>query len=119
LAGGAVAICGASAAMAIISIWASRRAGQEKLTLVLGGISLMSSAAMALYPILARMLDLSDRQAGFLLGASIHDVAQSLGAGFSFLDSAGATATAVKLTRVALPVSQSAQSLGTVFWRFP
>lgn len=102
LAGGAVAICGASAALAISTILGDRRAGQEKLTLVLVGISLMSATAMVLYPIFAHMLELSDRQAGFLLGASIHDVAQSLGAGFSYSDAAGGVAAIVKLTRVAL-----------------
>ena len=37
-----------------------------------------------------------------MLGAAIHDVAQSLGAGYSFSPAAGATAAVVKLTRVAL-----------------
>jgi uncharacterized membrane protein YadS len=45
---------------------------------------------------------LSDLRAGFLLGASIHDVAQALGAGYSYSDTAGGIATIVKLTRVAL-----------------
>jgi uncharacterized membrane protein YadS len=37
-----------------------------------------------------------------MLGASIHDVAQALGAGYAFSPEAGATAAVVKLTRVAL-----------------
>lgn len=102
LAGGAVAICGASAALAIAGVLGTRRASQEKLTLVLVGISLMSAAAMLLYPILAHFMALSDRQAGFLFGASIHDVAQALGAGFAYSDAAGHVAAIVKLTRVAL-----------------
>jgi uncharacterized membrane protein YadS len=40
--------------------------------------------------------------AGFMLGASIHDVAQALGAGYSFSEPAGEAAAVVKLTRVAL-----------------
>ncbi len=102
LAGGAVAICGASAALAIAGVLGGRKASQEKLTLVLVGISLMSATAMVVYPILAHMFELSDRQAGFLLGASIHDVAQALGAGFSYSNAAGGVAAIVKLTRVAL-----------------
>lgn len=102
LAGGAVAICGASAAMAIASVLGNKRASEEKLTLVLVGISVMSATAMALYPVFAHLLGLSDRQAGFLFGASIHDVAQALGAGFSYSDTAGGVAAIVKLTRVAL-----------------
>src|SRR3546814_10217648 len=57
---------------------------------------------MTLYPILAAERALSDTQAGFLIGASIHDVAQAIGGGFSFSPQAGEVATIVKLTRVAL-----------------
>jgi uncharacterized integral membrane protein (TIGR00698 family) len=102
LAGGAVAICGASAALALASTLGERRASQAQLTLVLVGISAMSAAAMVLYPIFAHWLMLSDLKAGFLLGASIHDVAQTLGAGYSYSEGAGQIAAIVKLTRVAL-----------------
>ncbi len=102
LAGGAVAICGASAALALSSVLGEKRASQAQLTLVLVAVSAASALAMSLYPALAHMLHLTDRQAGFLMGASIHDVAQALGAGYSYSPEAGATATVVKLTRVAL-----------------
>ena len=102
LAGGAVAICGASAAMAFAATLGEKRASQAQLTLVLVGISAMSAAAMVLYPILAHLIGLSDAQAGFLLGAAIHDVAQSLGAGYAYSTGAGDVAAIVKLTRVAL-----------------
>jgi uncharacterized integral membrane protein (TIGR00698 family) len=102
LAGGAVAICGASAAMALATTLGERRVGQAQLTLVLVGISAMSATAMVVYPIIAHLLHLSDLKAGFLLGASIHDVAQALGAGYSYSESAGQIAAIVKLTRVAL-----------------
>ncbi len=102
LGGGAVAICGASAAMAFASLLGEKRVSQAQLTLVLVGISAMSALAMTLYPLIARGLELNDIQAGFMLGAAIHDVAQSLGAGYSFSQTAGETAAIVKLTRVAL-----------------
>ena len=102
LAGGSVAICGASAAMALAATLGERRASEAQLTLVLVGISAMSAAAMILYPIAAHALALSDLRAGFLLGASIHDVAQALGAGYAYSEGAGQIATIVKLTRVAL-----------------
>lgn len=102
LAGGAVAICGASAALALYAVLGERRVNQAQLTVVLVGVSTMSSLAMILYPIAVHFIGLSDRQAGFVLGASIHDVAQVLGAGYSFSQAAGETATVVKLTRVAL-----------------
>lgn len=102
LAGGAVAICGASAAMALAATLGEKRASQAQLTLVLVGISAMSAAAMVIYPIVAHLIGLSDNQAGFLLGAAIHDVAQSLGAGYAYSTDAGDVAAIVKLTRVAL-----------------
>ena len=102
LAGGAVAICGASAAMALATVLGERRVNQAQLALVLVGISAMSAATMVLYPILCHHLGFGDRQAGFVLGAAIHDVAQSLGAGYSFSQAAGQNAAIVKLTRVAL-----------------
>lgn len=102
LASGAVAICGASAAMALATTLGERRVSQAQLTLVLVGISAMSACAMVLYPMLGHALHLSDLQAGFLLGGSIHDVAQALGAGYSYSRGAGEIAAIVKLTRVAL-----------------
>jgi uncharacterized integral membrane protein (TIGR00698 family) len=102
LCGGAVAICGASAAMAFASLLGEKRIAQAQLTLVLVGISACSAVAMALYPALAHHLHFDSLRAGFMLGASIHDVAQALGAGYSFSPAAGETATIVKLTRVAL-----------------
>jgi len=56
---------------------------------------------MTLYPVLATELAINDTEAGFLIGASIHDVAQAIGGGFSFSPQAGEVATIVKLTRVA------------------
>lgn len=102
LAGGAVAICGASAALALSSVLGEKRSSQAQLTLVLVAVSAASALAMSVYPALAHMLHLTDQQAGFLMGASIHDVAQALGAGYSYSPEAGTTATVVKLTRVAL-----------------
>jgi uncharacterized integral membrane protein (TIGR00698 family) len=102
LCGAAVAICGASAAMAFASLLGEKRISQAQLTLTLVGISAMSALAMALYPVLAHRFGFSDLQAGFMLGASIHDVAQSIGAGYSFSQHAGEIAAIVKLTRVAL-----------------
>lgn len=115
LSGGAVAICGASAAMALSATLSDRRVRQSELTLVLVGTSAMSSAALVLYPAICELLGLSDVQAGFVLGASIHDVAQTLGAGYAFSPAAGETATIVKLARVAL----LAPALALVALAFP
>jgi len=102
LGGGATAICGASAALALYGVIGRNRLGQAQFALTLVGLSLASALAMSLYPVLATMLHLNDRQAGFLIGASIHDVAQAIGGGYAFSDAAGSYATIVKLSRVAL-----------------
>jgi uncharacterized integral membrane protein (TIGR00698 family) len=102
LAGGATAICGASAALALYGVIGRDRLSQAQFALTLVGVSLASALAMSLYPVLAAELGLTDRQAGFLIGASVHDVAQAIGGGFAFSDAAGGAATIVKLARVAL-----------------
>lgn len=102
LCGGAVAICGGSAAMALAATLGERRISQGELTAVLVGIAGVGAAAMALYPPLATLLGLSDAAAGFLMGAAIHDVAQAVGAGDMVSAQAGAVAAIVKLSRVAL-----------------
>lgn len=101
LAGGATAICGASAALALYGLL-GRRIDEAQFAVTLVGISLASAAALTIYPLLAQALALSSQQAGFLTGAAIHDVAQAIGGGYAVSNEAGAYATIVKLSRVAL-----------------
>ncbi len=102
LAGGAVAICGASAALAIASLLGDKRVSQSQLTLVLVTIAAASAMAMTLYPAVAFLVGLNPHQAGWFMGGAIHDVAQAMGAGYAVSEVSGQTATIVKLTRVAL-----------------
>ncbi len=102
LAGASVAICGASAALAVASLLGEKRVSQAQLTLVLVTIAAASAVAMTLYPALAYLVELNNQQAGWLMGSAIHDVAQSMGAGYAVSEISGQTATIVKLTRVAL-----------------
>jgi len=102
LGGGATAICGASAALALYGVIGRERVDQALFTLTLVILAAASAIALVTYPPLTQMLGFTDAQAGFLVGASIHDVAQAIGAGFAVSDPAGAQATVVKLTRVAL-----------------
>lgn len=102
LAGGATAICGASAALALYGVIGRARIAQAQFTLTLVVLAAASAIALATYPALTQLLGFTEAQAGFLVGASIHDVAQAIGAGFAVSDGAGAQATVVKLTRVAL-----------------
>lgn len=102
LAGGATAICGASAALALYGVIGKDRLSQAQFALTLVGVAMASALAMSFYPLLAGAVGLDDRQAGFLIGASIHDVAQAIGGGYAYSNEAGSYATIVKLARVAL-----------------
>ncbi|MEM8774258.1 MAG: putative sulfate exporter family transporter [Pseudomonadota bacterium] len=102
LTAGSVAICGASAAMAISAVLPKDERSEERLIFTVVGVTVLSTIAMVLYPILARWLDFNDIAAGIFLGGTIHDVAQVVGAGFSISEQAGDTATLVKLFRVAM-----------------
>lgn len=100
LAGGAVAICGASAALAIAAALPARLLRGKDVIFTVVGVTSLSSIAMVLYPILFDALGMSDRQTGFLIGATVHDVAQVAAAGYSHGVETGDTATLVKLSRV-------------------
>lgn len=102
LTGGAVAICGASAALAISAVLPKGPTHERDTILTVVGVTTLSTIAMVLYPILATALGFSDQTAGIFLGATIHDVAQVVGAGYSKSQLTGDTATIVKLFRVAL-----------------
>lgn len=102
LSAGAVAICGASAAIAIAAILPKDERSDDRLVFTVVGVTILSTIAMILYPILSSALGFDDVTAGIYLGATIHDVAQVVGAGFSISPEAGETATLVKLLRVAM-----------------
>ncbi len=102
LSGGAVAICGASAALAIAAVLPKRHIKEEDVLFVVVGVTALSTVAMVLYPVLFGALGLTDLEIGYLIGATIHDVAQVVGAGYSVSETAGDIATFTKLQRVAL-----------------
>jgi uncharacterized integral membrane protein (TIGR00698 family) len=104
LSGGATAICGASAALALAAALPAHP-GKERATLfTVVGVSVLSTVSMIVYPMLAHALGLDPRLAGIFLGATIHDVAQVVGAGYSMSKETGDVATFVKLMRVAMLV---------------
>lgn len=105
LTGGAVAICGASAALAIAAVIPPNENSERNTLFTVIAVTALSTIAMIAYPPLFAALGFSEVQKGFLIGATIHDVAQVVGAGFSISDAAGEVATLTKLFRVAmLPV---------------
>lgn len=102
LSAGSVAICGASAAMAISAILPKDDRSEERLVFTVVGVTILSTVAMITYPILAERIGLSPLATGVFLGATIHDVAQVVGAGFSVSQETGEISTIVKLVRVAM-----------------
>ncbi len=102
LTGGAVAICGASAAMALSSVLPKGEDRERDTIFTVITVTAFSTTAMIVYPIIASFLGLDEQQTGIFLGATIHDVAQVVGAGYGVSDSTGDIATIVKLLRVAM-----------------
>lgn len=124
LSAGAVAICGASAALALSSVLPDDKEGPPKdhtslennTLLVVVGVTALSTIAMVIYPVVIETLNLDHRTAGIFLGASIHDVAQVIGAGYMISPETGDIAAIVKLLRVACLVP-AVMIVGFVFRR--
>lgn len=101
LTGGAVGICGASAAMAISAVLPDSKDKDRDTLLTIIGVTSLSTVAMVIYPIIAGMLNLDPTSTSVFLGGTIHDVAQVVGAGYSVSEQTGDLATLTKLVRVA------------------
>ncbi|WP_421913328.1 YeiH family protein [Mesorhizobium sp.] len=92
-------ICGASAIVATNIVTDAR---DEDVTYAVASITLFGTIAMLGFPLLAPMLGLDQHAFGLWAGASIHEVAQVIGAGFQNGTQSGEIATVAKLTRVAM-----------------
>jgi len=106
LSGGAVAICGVAAALAIASVLPRNAQSERDTILTVVAVTTLSTIAMIVYPILVGAIGFDHRHAGVFLGGTIHDVAQVVGAGYMISPETGDVATYVKMLRVAtlLPV---------------
>ena len=102
LSGGATAICGASAAMALSAALPPHERKERATGFTIIGVSTLSTIAMILYPAVSNLFGFDDHHAGIFIGATVHDVAQVVGAGYAISPEAGDTATVVKLMRVAM-----------------
>lgn len=106
ISGGSVGICGASAALAVSSVLPATKENERFTLLVIVGVTLLSTVAMVIYPLITTWLGWSALHSGVFLGATIHDVAQVVAA--ATMLAAGQdthvvdTATVVKLFRVML-----------------
>jgi uncharacterized integral membrane protein (TIGR00698 family) len=113
LAGAGTAVCGASATLATASVLPHYRGKEADTVFVVIAVNGLSTLAMVLYPLLCIWLGFTQTATGVMLGATIHDVAQVVGAGYAVSEPAGNTAIVVKLFRVMLlaPVA-----LGIGYW---
>jgi uncharacterized integral membrane protein (TIGR00698 family) len=96
---GGTSICGASAVIATNTV---TQAPEEDVAYALACVTLFGSIAMFVYPLLPALLDLAPRSYGLWAGASIHEIAQVVGATFQESRQAGELGTVAKLTRVTM-----------------
>ena len=102
LSGGAVAICGASAALAISAVLPREKDSDRSTLMVVVTVTVLSTVAMVVYPLIVKALGLPPELAGLFLGGTIHDVAQVVGAGYMVNPETADYATIVKLFRVSM-----------------
>jgi uncharacterized integral membrane protein (TIGR00698 family) len=102
LAGAATAVCGASATLATATVVPhySQKGADVAFTVV--AANAVSTLVMIAYPPLCALLGFDAQTSGVMLGATIHDMAQVVGAGYAVSEAVGNTAVIVKLFRVFL-----------------
>ena len=96
LIGVGTAICGGSAIAATAPII---KADDKQVATAISIIFLFNVIAVFVFPATGHMLGMDDTTFGIWAGAAINDTSSVVAAGFSYSESAGNTATIVKLTR--------------------
>lgn len=99
LIGFGTAICGSSA---IAALAPSVSKSQEDTGLAMAVVNLYGALGMLVMPWLFQFLPITHQDAGFIIGASLHSVANVAGAAFSLDQAVGETALTIKLARVAM-----------------
>ena len=102
LGGVATAVCGASAALATATVVPDYRSKAADVAFTVIAMNALSTVAMLAYPLICVWLGFTPSQTGIMLGATIHDVAQVVGAGQAVSVEAANAAIIVKLFRVFL-----------------
>lgn len=92
-------ICGASAIVAANTVV---KDSDESVAYALATVTLFGTIAMFVYPAMGAALALTSDAYGLWVGASVHEVAQVVAAGFARGDMSGELATISKLARVLL-----------------
>jgi len=102
LAGAGTAVCGASATLATSIVLPEYKGKETDVAFVVVAVNALSTLAMVLYPLVCVGLGFDPRTTGVMLGATIHDVAQVVGAGYAVSEATGNISVIVKLFRVLL-----------------
>ncbi len=102
LVGSATAVCGASATLATSTVVPDYPGKEADIAFVVVAVNALATLAMVIYPPLCVLLGFDAQTTGVMLGGTIHDVAQVVGAGYAVNETAGNTAVIVKLFRVFL-----------------
>lgn len=99
LIGAGSSICGASAIAAVAPVM---NAKEKDMTFAIATVTIFGTISMFLYPVIYQVFHLQQLFYAVWVGASVHEVAQVVAAGFAAGNEAGQYATLVKLSRVLL-----------------
>ena len=102
LVGVGTAVCGASATLATSTVVPDYRGKSADVVFVVVAVNALATLTMLVYPPLCILLGFDAQTTGVMLGGTIHDVAQVVGAGYAVSVPVGNTAVIVKLFRVFL-----------------
>ncbi|MFL9826813.1 YeiH family protein [Rhodoplanes sp. SY1] len=102
LAGASTAVCGASAALATATVVPNYPSKAADVAFTVIAANAFSTLVMILYPPLCALLGLDPQATGIMLGGTVHDMAQVVGAGYAVSEPVGNTAVIVKLFRIFL-----------------
>jgi len=114
VAGAAVGICGAAAAMTVSAVFDARRERPIPVGIIAALVTLLATLSALIYPLLARLMAWSELQASWLIGGTIHDMGQVFAAGAAISAHTATLAMTVKTLRIAMlvPVALTAANLG-------
>jgi uncharacterized integral membrane protein (TIGR00698 family) len=102
LVGVGTAVCGASATLACSTVVPEYPGKPADVVFVVVAINALATLAILVYPPLCILLQFDPQTTGVMLGGTIHDVAQVVGAGYAVSVAVGNIAVVVKLFRVFL-----------------
>lgn len=92
-------VCGASAIAAVSPFM---DAENHETGVAVGVVNVLGSIGIALLPLMVIGLNLSDEQAGILIGGSLQAVGQAVASGYAVNEHVGELATLIKMSRVTL-----------------